>query len=218
VFAGIAHQLRRRIKTHGLGVQDGGAEDIRIISLQPTGGIDEQCEGGRMAFRKTIFAKALNLPEAALGEVGIVTIADHAINHLLLEGMDGADPTEGRHGPTQPVRFPRRETGRRDGDLHRLFLEQRHAKRPFQHHLQLLARIIDRPAQTEVLPPLQIGVYHVALNRPWPDNRHLDHQIIKASGLEARQHAHLGPALDLEHADRVGAADHVIDFRLLVLA
>ncbi len=29
-------------------------------------------------------------------------------------------------------------------------------------------------------------------------------------GFEARQHAHLGPAFDLEDADRIGSAQHVI--------
>ena len=49
---------------------------------------------------------------------------------------------------------------------------------------------------------------HVALDRPRPDDRHLDHQIVETSRLQPRQHAHLGPALDLEDAHRVGAADH----------
>ena len=49
---------------------------------------------------------------------------------------------------------------------------------------------------------------HVALDRPRPDDRHLDHQVVEASRLQPRQHAHLGAALDLEHAHRVGAADH----------
>ena len=49
-----------------------------------------------------------------------------------------------------------------------------------------------------------------ALDRPGPDDRHLDHQVVKAAGLQPRQHAHLGPALDLEHAHRVGPADHLV--------
>ena len=51
---------------------------------------------------------------------------------------------------------------------------------------------------------------HAALDRPGPHDRHLDHQVVVAARLQARQHAHLRPALDLEHADRVGAADHVV--------
>ena len=46
---------------------------------------------------------------------------------------------------------------------------------------------------------------------PGPNDRHLDHQVVKRSRLEPGQHAHLRPALDLEHAHRVGAADHRIN-------
>ena len=43
---------------------------------------------------------------------------------------------------------------------------------------------------------------HVALDRAGADDRHLDHQVVEVARLEARQHGHLGPALDLEDADR----------------
>ena len=39
----------------------------------------------------------------------------------------------------------------------------------------------------------------------------LDHQVVEIPRLQARQHGHLGPAFDLEHAQRVGLADHVVD-------
>ena len=52
---------------------------------------------------------------------------------------------------------------------------------------------------------------------PGPHDRDLDDQIVEFFGLEPRQHGHLGAALDLEHADRVGALDHAIDRRVLVL-
>ena len=60
--------------------------------------------------------------------------------------------------------------------------------------------------------PAQVGMHHVALDRPRPHDRHLDHEIIEAARLEARQHRHLRSALDLEHADGIGAAQHVVDF------
>ena len=55
---------------------------------------------------------------------------------------------------------------------------------------------------------------HVALDRPGPDDRHFDHQVVEAPRLQPRQHAHLRPALDLEHAHRVGPADHGVDVRV----
>src|SRR5258707_356554 len=42
-----------------------------------------------------------------------------------------------------------------------------------------------------------------------------DDQVVEGPGLEARQRGHLGPALDLEHPDRVGLAQHVVDGVLL---
>ena len=56
---------------------------------------------------------------------------------------------------------------------------------------------------------------HVALDRAGAHDRDLDDEIVKFLGLEPRQHRHLRPALDLEHADRVGALDHRINARLL---
>ena len=45
---------------------------------------------------------------------------------------------------------------------------------------------------------------------PGPDDRHLDHQVVEAARLQPRQHAHLRARFDLEHADGVAAADHVV--------
>ena len=61
----------------------------------------------------------------------------------------------------------------------------------------------------------QIGMHHVALDRPGPHDRHFDHQVVETARPQPRQHAHLGPALDLKHAHRVGPADHVVDRRIL---
>ena len=46
---------------------------------------------------------------------------------------------------------------------------------------------------------------------PGPHDRHLDDEIVELVRLEARQHRHLRPALDLEHADGIGLAQHVVD-------
>jgi hypothetical protein len=59
-------------------------------------------------------------------------------------------------------------------------------------------------------PVLQVRMDHAALDRPGPHDRDLDDEVVVAARQEARQHAHLRAALDLEHADGVGAADHVV--------
>ena len=54
-----------------------------------------------------------------------------------------------------------------------------------------------------------------ALDRPGADEGDLDHEVVEAPRLEARQGRHLRPRLDLEHADRVGAAQHGVDVVVL---
>ncbi len=50
---------------------------------------------------------------------------------------------ESRHRPTQLVGLSGRKPGRRDCDLHGLFLEQGNTQRSFQNQLQFLARIVE---------------------------------------------------------------------------
>ncbi len=53
-------------------------------------------------------------------------------------------------------------------------------------------------------------MHHVALDRPGANDGHFDHQVVEGFGLEPRQHGHLRPGFDLEHANGVGAADHLV--------
>ncbi len=56
-------------------------------------------------------------------------------------------------------------------------------------------------------------MHHVALDRPRPHDRDFDDEIVEALRLQPRQHRHLRAAFDLEHADRIGARQHVVDGR-----
>ena len=47
-------------------------------------------------------------------------------------------------------------------------------------------------------------MHHVALDRAGAHDGDLDDEIVEGPRLQPRQHVHLRPALDLEHADRVG--------------
>ena len=51
---------------------------------------------------------------------------------------------------------------------------------------------------------------------PGPHDRDLDDEIVEGARFQTRQHVHLRAALDLEHAERFTAAQHVVD-RLVVL-
>ena len=54
-------------------------------------------------------------------------------------------------------------------------------------------------------------MHGVALDGTWPDDRHLDHEIVQVLRSAARQGLHLGPPLDLEDAHGVGRTDHAED-------
>ena len=69
MIARVADQLGRLVEAHRLRVEDRRAEHVGIEGLEPAGGIDQQREGGGMAFGKAVFAEPLDLLEAALGEV-----------------------------------------------------------------------------------------------------------------------------------------------------
>ena len=212
VIAGVAHQLGRGVESHGLAVEDRGREHIRVVAFQPGRDIDQQGEAGGVGFREAVFAEPFDLIEAALGEFRFVAVGDHAGDQLLAEGMNGAGAAEGGHGAAQIVGLRRREAGRDDGDLHGLFLEQRYAERLGEHRPQRVRGVLDPLLAAAAA---QIGVHHVALDRAGPDDRHLDHQIVKIARAQARQHGHLGAALDLEDADRIRFAQHVVDRRVL---
>ena len=60
----------------------------------------------------------------------------------------------------------------------------------------------------------QIGMHHAALDGTGPHDRDFDDKIVEIFGLQPRQHAHLRAAFDLEHADGIGLAQHVVDLRI----
>ncbi len=72
VLARVAHDLRRGVEAHRLAVQQRAGEDGRVVALEPGRDIDQQREAGGVALREAVGAEALDLAEAALGEVALV--------------------------------------------------------------------------------------------------------------------------------------------------
>jgi hypothetical protein len=105
----VADELCRLVETHRLRIQNRGAEHVGIEGLEPAGGVDQQGEGGGVAFGKAVLAETLDLLEAALGELLLVTLADHAFDHPLAIIADGSGPFEGRHGAAQFIGLARLE-------------------------------------------------------------------------------------------------------------
>ena len=105
MFLRVADDLRRRIESHGLAVQERGAENVRVMTLDPGGNIDEQSKGGRVAFRKAVFAEALDLVEAGLCKGGVIPTCDHPANQHVFVIADRANIAERGHRAAQAVDF-----------------------------------------------------------------------------------------------------------------
>src|SRR3546814_2620171 len=61
MIAGIAHDLRRRVETHRLGVEQSGTEYVGMMMLHPARGIGDLRKARCMALRKAIAPEALDL-------------------------------------------------------------------------------------------------------------------------------------------------------------
>jgi hypothetical protein len=203
------HQLGGAVETHGLRVEQRREKARRLVVLEPAAHGDQQREARGVAFGKAVVAEAEDLLEDGFGELGLVAVVGHAFDELLVEFFEPALALPRRHGAAQLIGLIGREPGRDHGDLHHLLLEDGNAQRAFERRLQFIFLIEDRQALSHPLALLEIRMHHPALNGPRPHDRHLDHQVFVAARLQARQHRHLRPALDLEHADGVGVADHV---------
>ena len=164
-----------------------------------------------MAFGKAVFAKPLNLGKAAFGKFGGIAAFQHARVKAVAKGADRAHPPKRREGSAQTVRLFGGKACRDHGDLHCLFLKQRHAHGFAQHLLQRLGRKADR---LFALTAVDIGMHHAALNGTGAHDGHLYHQIIENPGLHPGQEIHLRAAFNLKHPDGIGLTQHVIGGRI----
>ena len=211
VVPGVADKLGGLVKSHRLRVEDRSAEDIRMMAFHPAGGVGDQREARRVAFGETVRAEAFELAERAVRELDIVAVVDHPLDELVLELVDAARELECRHRAAQLIGFTRRKAGRDHRDLHRLLLKERNAERFAEDLLQFRFGEFDRLL---AFPAAQIRVDHVTLDRPGPDDGNLDDKIVETLRCHARQHRHLRTAFDLEDADSIGLADHLVRRRV----
>ena len=180
MLARVADELGRRVEAHRLGVEQGRAEDVRMMAFHPGRGIGDLGEAGGVAFGEAVAAEALDLLEGALGEIPVVA-AGRSCRSIILSRKWLTPPVDLK------VAIERRsasasaggEAGADDRDLHRLLLEERHAQGLVQHLLELGLGIFDRLL---ALAPAQIGMDHVALDRPRPDDRDLDDDVVECRG------------------------------------
>ena len=117
-----------------------------------------------------------------------------------------------RHRATEHVGAARRHARDLHRDLNDLLLIEDHAHRVLENRLQQRVCVRDRLAT--LLAP-DVRMHRVALDRPGPDDRDLDHQVVEARRPCARKGLHLRAGLDLEHADGVGLAAHIEHLRVV---
>ena len=216
MFARVADDLRGRVEPHGLGIEERRAEDRGMVAFHPAGDIDQMREAGGMAFREAIFAESFDLTEAARGEFRIITALHHAPDHLFLMFRHHAARSERRHCLTQLVGFGRRELRRDHGNLHCLLLKDGNAQCANQNVLQFVWQAVFGRGFgikwfLQTLSPFQIRVHHVALDRSGADDGDLYDEVVEFARFQARQHVHLRAAFDLENAEGVAPAQHVVN-------
>src|SRR5205085_6025430 len=97
VALAVLDQLRGRIETHGLRIEHGRQESLGLVALEPATLVSDQREAVGVAFRKAVFAEALDLPEDALGVFRVVALALHALHDALVEAPHAALALPRRH-------------------------------------------------------------------------------------------------------------------------
>ncbi len=207
VVAGVADDLGDRVEPHRLAVDQGRAERVGVMAFHIAGGIGDERKARSVAFRKSVGAKTFELRKGLFSKLRRISILDHAGDQLVLELRDAAGELERGHRFAKLIGLAAGKAGADHRHLHGRLLEERHAERLSKHRFQFGRRIDDRFL---AFAAAQIGVHHVALYWSRPDDRHLDDEVVEGPWLQPRQHRHLGPAFDLEGAERVGLADHCI--------
>ncbi len=166
-----------------------------------------------MAFRESIFRESDEFLEYLLGGCPIDALRECALAKLGPETDHRLTRSLASHGATELVGLTGAEARQRHGHAEDLLLVEDDAQRFPQDRFQK-GMIVDRrrgePTPSQ-LSMLDIGVDGAADDRTRPHDRHLHDKIFEAAGLGAQQGLDLGPALDLEGADRIPGADHVVD-------
>ena len=121
------------------------------------------------------------------------------------------------HRPAKPLGLPDAEAGECDRDVEHLVLEDDHPEclpERLGQEWMVVGRLVAR-----IFPPalaaLDVGMDGLPLDRPGPDERNLDGEIVEVLGARPEEALHLRAALDLEEPDRVGLLDLPVDVRVV---
>src|SRR5690606_9480964 len=119
----VDDDLRRLVESHGLAIEQGCRENIRIKAFEPRGYVDQQGEGSGVTLGEAVTAESLQLLEYAVGKLFRIPLPNHAGYHLFMECGDLPLGLEGGHAAPEFIGLGSRELRGDDGDFHRLFLE-----------------------------------------------------------------------------------------------
>ena len=203
---GVANNGGRCVEAHGPSVEQGAGKHLGVVALEVGGGISNERKTGGMALWKAVFAEPTDLAENPLGKLRLDSFGGHTGNQLGVMGLDAAQLLPSGHIATQLVSFAGVIVGGHDGEFHHLFLEQRYSQGLLQHGLEQRMGI-SHLLLTRASP--QVGVHHASGDGPRPYETHFNNDIVVRPWLEAREHGHLGAALDLKNAHGIGAANHI---------
>ena len=166
-----------------------------------------------MALGETEVRERLDPGIDRLGQLPGDPLGGHPGEQLLADPFDLLHPARRTHRPAQQIGLVAGAVAEHHRHLHQLLLEQRYAQGALQDRFQQRVRIADRLLAGG---PAHIGMHRTALDRAGPDQGDLDDQVIEPARQQPGQGADLGPALHLEHPDRIGHAEHVVDPGLLL--
>ncbi len=207
--AGIGDQRLRRVEAHRLRPQQRRAEHRGVMQLEPRRVEHQRREAQRMTLRETEIGEGFQLLVDLLGyRPGDTVPVAHPVVEPVTQPPHLLGGPLGAHRPAQLVGLGRAETGTVHRQLHQLFLEQRHAEGFAQRRFHGRMVVDDL---LETVAPLDVRVHRPALDGTGTDQRDLDHQVVEHPRFQPGQGGHLRAGLDLEHPDRIGALQHLVD-------
>src|SRR5262249_224954 len=122
----VADDLSRLVESHRLAIEQGAGEHLGVKAFDPGRYVDQQRKTGGVALRKAVGSEPFDLTKTTFGKVALKAVGGHAVDKFPAKFLDVAVAPEGGHRAAQLVGFVRSKSGAIDGDLHRLFLEERH--------------------------------------------------------------------------------------------
>ena len=176
-----------------------------MVELEPRAHEDQVCERQRVRLGEAEVGERQQFRVDAAGELVVDAVRVAALVEAVAQALHPGGRPFRAHRAAQFVGLGGGEATDVDGDLHELFLEQRHAVGLLQSVGQ--QGMVVLPLLDTVAAP-DVRVHRATLDGARSDQRDLDDEVVELARLKARQRGHLRAALHLEDADRIGFLQH----------